>query len=57
MASSSREELLFFMLIDIVRNPDTLLQISGSLEERQKIIHEALIASHKKGLSEKKRSL
>jgi hypothetical protein len=45
------------MLIDIVRNPDTLLQISGSLEDRQKIVYESMIDSHKKVLAEKKRTV
>lgn len=35
-----REELLFNMMIDIVRNPDSLLQITGHLQEKQRQISE-----------------
>lgn len=38
-----REELLFFMLIDIARNPDSLLQITGLLQEKQRQIVEPII--------------
>ena len=30
-----REELLFFMLLDIMRNPESLKDISGSVEDKQ----------------------
>ena len=30
-----REELLFFMLLDIMRNPESLKDISGSVHDKQ----------------------
>jgi hypothetical protein len=38
-----REELLFNMLIDIARNPDSLLQITGLLQEKQRQIVEPVV--------------